>query len=71
MLYPFLYDSIFANGLTRAGATIFNQGLGFFELLKNLFTNFLSYFSLNYLRNQFLSFSSDNQILIFYTDLRS
>lgn len=49
MLYPFLYDSIFANGLTRAGATIFNQGLGFIELLKNLFTNLLSYFSLNYL----------------------
>lgn len=49
MLYPFLYDSFFANGLTRASTTLFSQGMNFFDLSRSLFGNFLSYFSPNYL----------------------
>ncbi len=49
ILYPFLVDAFFGQGLTRAGATLFGQNLEFFELVKNLFNNFLSYLSLNFL----------------------
>lgn len=49
MLYPFFYDSFFANGLARASATLFSQGMNFFELSQSLFSNFLSYFSLRFL----------------------
>lgn len=48
-LYPFLYDSFFANGLTRAGATLFGQNLSFFDLIKSLLINFLSYLSPSFL----------------------
>ena len=46
---PLLYDAVFKDGLARAGATIFSQGLGFFETIKLLITNFLAHFSLNFL----------------------
>ncbi|MBU1033800.1 glycosyltransferase family 39 protein [Patescibacteria group bacterium] len=49
LLAPFLWDAFMANGLTRASSTIFSQGYDFFELSKNILTNFLSYFSLDYL----------------------
>ncbi len=49
LLLPFLYDSFFAEGLTRAGATLFGQKLAFFGLIKQLVQNFLSYFSLKFL----------------------
>lgn len=49
ILLPFLYDSLFANGLTRAATTIFGQGYNFSDLLKILFSNFFSYFSLHFL----------------------
>lgn len=49
LLAPFLWDAFMANGLARASSTIFSQGYDFFELIKNILSNFLSYFSLDYL----------------------
>lgn len=49
LLVPFLKDAFLANGLARASSTIFAQGYDLLELIKKIITNFLSYFSLDYL----------------------
>ncbi len=49
LLYPFLKDSFFGAGLTRASSMIFAQGYTALELIKKLIGNTLSYFSLDFL----------------------
>lgn len=49
LLAPFLYDAIWGEGLTRAGSSIFSNGLSFFELIRTFFSNLSSYFSINFL----------------------
>jgi len=49
LLYPFLKDSFFGEGLSRASSMVFAQGYTALELLKKLLGNTLSYFSLDFL----------------------
>lgn len=49
LLAPFLQDVLFANGLARAGATIFGHGLSFIEGCQTLFGNLLSYLTPHFL----------------------
>ena len=48
-LIPFLYDALWGEGLTRASSSIFSNDLSFILIIKELLTNLLSYFSLDFL----------------------
>lgn len=49
LLYSFLKDAFFGEGLTRASSMIFSKGYEAMELIRKLIGNFLSYFSLDFL----------------------
>lgn len=46
---PFLFDALFAEGLTRANTTIFSQHLSIFELLKKIILQFFIHLSPSFL----------------------
>jgi 4-amino-4-deoxy-L-arabinose transferase-like glycosyltransferase len=49
VLYFFIKDAFWGEGLTRAGSSILFQGLSFKEILTSIAANFLSYFSIDFL----------------------
>lgn len=48
-LIPFIKDSIYGDGLTRAGVTIFSSDLSIIEKLKYVFNSFVAHLSPNFL----------------------